>query len=69
MTAEPTRRTRGRPVAGAISGLFFGVFLTFALLQMGAFALDSSLVVIVPIATLVLGGLNGYFAPLSFLRR
>ena len=69
MTAEPTRPVRGRPVAGAIAGLFFGLFLTFALLQMSTFALDSNLVVIVPIVTLVLGALNGFFAPLRFLKR
>jgi hypothetical protein len=69
MTAEHTPPVRGRPVAGAILGLFFGIFLTFALLQMSVFGLDSSLVVILPIVTLVLGGLNGYFAPLRFLRR
>lgn len=68
MTAEATRPVRGRPAAGAIAGLFFGLFLTFSLLQMSVFALDSNLVVIVPIVTLILGGLNGYFAPLRFLR-
>jgi hypothetical protein len=68
MTTDSTTPIQGRPVAGAISGLFFGIFLTFALLQMSVFALDSNLVVIVPIAMLILGGVWGYFAPLKFLR-
>ena len=68
MTTESTQAIRGRPVAGAIAGLFFGLFLTFALLQMSMFPLDSNLVVIIPIVMLILGGLNGYFAPLRFVR-
>jgi hypothetical protein len=69
MTTEPTGPVRGRPITGAILGLVFGIFLTFALLQMSVFALDSNLVVAVPIVTLILGFVNGWFAPLRFLRR
>jgi hypothetical protein len=69
MTTEPSEAVRGRPVAGAILGLIFGIFLTFSLLQMSVFPLESNLVVIIPIVTLILGGLNGYFAPLRYIRR
>ena len=68
MTSQTSAPVRGRPVAGAILGLLFGLFLTFALLQMSMFPLDSNLVVIVPIVMLILGALNGFFAPLRFLR-
>ena len=64
-----TAAVRGRPVAGAILGLVFGIFLTLALLQMSTFSLDSVMVVLLPILMAILGGLNGYFAPLRFLRR
>lgn len=68
-TGTSSPAARGRPVAGAILGLIFGIFLSASLLQMGMFALDSNMVVIVPIVMLIVGGLWGYFAPLKFLRR
>lgn len=70
MTSESgSQAVRGRPVAGAIMGLIFGIFLTASLLQMGMFALDSNMVVIVPIVLLIAGGAWGYLAPLRMLRR
>ncbi len=68
MTSEPTTQVRGRPVAGAILGFIFGIFLALSLLQMSVFALDSVMVVLLPIIMLIVGGVWGYFAPLRFLR-
>jgi ABC-type antimicrobial peptide transport system permease subunit len=69
MTSDAPGAVRGRPVLGAIFGLLFGIFLMLTLLQMSVFSLDSAMVIVVPIVMLVLGALNGYFAPLRFLRR
>ena len=69
MTTDSGSQVRGRPVAGAILGFVFGIFLTATLLQLGSFGLDSNLVVIVPVLLLILGGVWGYLAPLRFLRR
>jgi len=69
VNAGSTNAMRGRPVLGAVMGLLFGLFLTFALLQLSVFGLDSAFVVILPVVMLILGGLNGYFAPLRVLRR
>ena len=60
---------RGRPVLGAILAFLFGTFLTVDLLFMGVFALDSALVVVVPVLCLVVGLILGWVAPLGFLRR
>jgi hypothetical protein len=60
---------RGRPVLGAIAGLLFGLALATDLLLLGSIALDSALVVLLPIIFLVLGIAAGIFAPLRFLRR
>lgn len=60
---------RGRPVIGAIAGLLFGIALSVDLLLMGTIALDSPLVVLLPVIFLLLGAVAGFFAPLRFLRR
>ena len=60
---------RGRPVLGAILALLFGIFLTVDLLFLGMFALDSPLVLVLPVLFLVVGFVLGWVAPLSFLRR
>lgn len=62
-------RTRGRPVLGAITGLFFGLFLGFDLLLLGKVPLESPALVVLPIAFLVIGFLLGMLAPLRMLRR
>jgi uncharacterized protein YacL len=69
MTAETPTRRRGRPVLGAIFGLLFGVLLTFDLLMMGTFRLDSILVPVIPVLLLAAGLALGWTAPLRFLRR
>jgi len=67
--AGPAPVRRGRPVMGAILGLLFGLFLTFSLLQMGAFALDSVLVVVVPLVALAGSIALAWFGVLGALRR
>ena len=56
-------RPRGRPVLGAISGLFFGVFLAADLVFTKVVALDSVVITILPVAGLVLGIVLGRWAP------
>lgn len=68
MTAERSRGG-GRPVLGAISGLLFGIFLTVDLLMLSLFPLDSAMVLVVPLASLIAGIILGVAAPLRFLRR
>ena len=48
-------RRRGRPVLGAISGFFLGLLLGIDLLIFGVVALDSVLLLVLPIAGLVVG--------------
>lgn len=63
------QRLRGRPVLGSIFGLLLGIAVAADLLLLGAFALDSAMVVVLPIVFLVLGLLGGLYAPLGYLRR
>jgi hypothetical protein len=51
---------RRRPVLGAISGLFFGLFLAVDLLFLGVIPLDNILVTVLPIAFLVVGLALGF---------
>lgn len=60
---------RGRPVLGAIAGLFLGIAIAADLLLFGTIAVDSALTILLPVVFLVLGGVAGFFAPLRFLRR
>jgi hypothetical protein len=60
---------RGHPALGGLFGLLLGVFLAVDLLLLGAFRLDSPLVVILPVLLLVVGIVAGLFAPLKMLRR
>jgi len=48
-------RKRGRPVVGAISGFFLGLLLAIDLLLFSVVALDSILVLVLPILGLVVG--------------
>ncbi len=57
--------TRGRPVRGAISGLFTGLFLAVDLAYLGALKTDSVVLTILPIAGLVLGLVLGWWAPVG----
>lgn len=48
-------RRRGRPLLGAFSGLFLGLFLDVDLLIFGVVALDSAVLIVLPAVGLVLG--------------
>lgn len=58
-------KRRGRPILGAIAGLFFGLFLGLTLLAFGVLALDAVLLVILPAAFVVFGIAWGLKAPLG----
>jgi hypothetical protein len=55
----------GRPVLGAISGFFFGVFLSLALMMFGIWPLDALSVFGLPLIFLVIGLLLAAWAPLG----
>lgn len=55
----------GHPIFGALAGLFFGLFLAVVLLAFGALPLDSIILLILPLAFLVIGGIWGKVAPLG----
>lgn len=57
-------KQRGRPVRGAIAGLFFGLFVSLDLVIFGVAALDSNLLVLFPVLGLVGGIALGLTAPL-----
>ncbi len=56
---------RGRPILGAVSGLFLGLFVAFDLLMFGVIASDSPLFVLLPVALLAVGIVLGAAAPLG----
>jgi len=58
---------RKRPVLGAFSGFFFGLFLGLTLLGFGAYALDSIMITLLPIIFLVIGIVGALWGP--FARR
>ncbi len=57
-------RSRGRPGLGAIAGLFFGLSIAVLLVLFGLVALDTSLLIVLPLLFLVVGGVWGFLAPL-----
>ena len=64
-TVTGTAKRRGRPVLGAVSGLATGLGLAASLLFNGIVALDSPLLVILPIGGLVLVPALAIWAPLG----
>lgn len=56
---------KGRPVLGAIAGLFLGIFVAIDLQQFGIRPLDNLSVIGLPLMGLVLGLVVAYFAPLG----
>ena len=56
---------RCRPILGAIGGFLFGLALGVLLLTVGALALDSILLVVLPLLFLVLGIVWAFAAPLG----
>ena len=54
---------KGRPILGAISGFFFGLFLGISLWMWGVVPLHSDLLIILPIVGIVLGLVMAWWAP------
>lgn len=55
---------RGRPVLGAISGFFFGLFLGITLLSFGVLPLNSAFLSVLPILGFVAGIVLAFTAPI-----
>lgn len=53
----------GRPILGAISGFFFGLFLGATLFLVGVIPLYSDLLIALPIIGIVLGLVMAWWAP------
>lgn len=58
-------RQRGRPVLGAVSGFFLGLFVGLDLLFFGVVPLDSVVLTVLPLIGLLLGLALGVAAPLG----
>ncbi len=56
---------RGRPVLGAISGFFFGIFTSLALMMFGIWPLDALSVFGLPVLFLIAGAGLALWAPLG----
>jgi hypothetical protein len=56
---------RGRPVLGAIAGLFFGLFVALALFLWGVWSLDPITVYGLPLLFAVVGIAGAAWAPLG----
>ncbi len=54
---------KGKPVLGAVSGLFFGLFLALLLQQFGIRPLDNLSVIVLPVLGIVLGLVMAAVAP------
>jgi hypothetical protein len=54
---------KGRPILGSFSGFFFGLFLGATLFLFGVIALNSDLLLIIPILGIVLGLALAWWAP------
>ncbi len=58
-------KQRGRPVLGAVSGFFLGLFVGLDLLFFGVIPLDSVMITALPIVGLIAGIVLGVAAPLG----
>ena len=56
-------KQRGRPVLGAISGFFLGLFLGLDLMFFGVVPLDSAVITVAPVLGLVIGVVLAFVAP------
>ncbi|MGH8975445.1 MAG: hypothetical protein ACRD0C_19845 [Acidimicrobiia bacterium] len=57
-------KQRGRPVLGAIAGLFFGLFISLDLFVFGVVPLESNVLAVIPLVGLIAGVALGLTAPL-----
>jgi hypothetical protein len=58
-------KQRGRPVLGAISGFFLGLFLGLDLMFFGVVPLDSAVITVAPVLGLVIGVALAFVAPFA----
>ncbi len=58
-------KQRGRPIRGAIAGLFFGLFVSLDLVIFGVLALDADVLAFIPLLGLVAGVALGVMAPMK----
>ena len=58
-------RQGGRPVRGFFAGLLLGFFLSLDLALLGAVALDSAVLTILPVALAIVGLLLGWWSPIG----
>lgn len=58
-------KQRGRPVLGAFSGFFFGIFVGLDLLLLGVIPLDSVVLTAAPVVGLALGIVLARWAPIG----
>ena len=58
-------KQRGRPIRGAIAGLFFGIFLSLDLVIFGVFALDADVLALFPVLGIIAGVALGVAAPMK----
>ena len=58
-------KQRGRPVLGAIAGLFFGIFISFDLFVLGVLPLESNVLAVIPLLGLIAGVVLGITSPLG----
>ena len=57
-------KQRGRPIRGAIAGLFFGIFVSLDLVIFGVVALDANVLALFPVLGIIAGIALGVLAPL-----
>jgi hypothetical protein len=65
MNSDTPAPVRGRPILGAFAGLLLGIGISLDLLMFGVIPLESVLVVAIPPASLLLGGVIGALHPLG----
>jgi hypothetical protein len=57
-------KQRGRPVRGAIAGLFFGIFISLDLVIFGVLRLDANALAFIPVLGIATGVLLAVMAPM-----
>ena len=58
-------KQRGRPVRGAVAGLFLGIFVALDLVIFGVLALDADVLALLPLLGAVAGVALGATAPIG----
>jgi hypothetical protein len=56
---------RGRPILGAVAGLFFGLFLSLTLMLWGVWPLDRMSLIGLPVLFMIVGLVLAFLAPLG----